>query len=262
METLARAGYAAKGVVYFVAGVLALQVAFGADGQTTGKGGAIRAIADEPFGNVMLILLAIGLAAYALWRLGTAVLDTEQEGRDAEGWAKRIGYVGSFLAYAALAVLSLRIVLGSSGGSGSGGSQKTESLTALVMNQPLGRWLIAAFGVALLVRAGMEMHKSYSVKFQKELKLGEMNATMQTWAKRLGRAGLAARGIVFAIIGSFFIAAAVQADPGEARGLGGTLETLAQQPYGPYLLGLTAAGLTAYGVYAVILARFRRVGEA
>ena len=254
IEKLARAGYAAKGVVYVIVGVLALQAAFGTGGSTDGTQGAIREIGDQPFGQVLLVLTAIGLLGYSLWRFVQAALDVEREGSDAEGIGKRIGYAISGLVYLFLAWTAASIVFGW-GSSGSGGSR--QEWTATLMAQPFGRWIVGIVGVVIIGVGLHHFYRAYKADFMKQYKTGMMERKEEKWAKRIGQFGLSARGVVFCMIGSFLIQAALQAQPSEAQGLSGALETLAAQPYGPWLLGLVAAGLVAYGIYCFSRARYR-----
>ena len=256
IDRMARFGFITKGIVYAVIGVLAVQAAFTAGGGTEGAQGAIQEIGRQPFGMVLLGLAAIGLLAYALWRFVAAGVDPEGVGTDAKGIAKRIGYAVSGIIYLGLAVLAARIVLGGSASSGGGGGGSEAEMTARLMSQPFGQWLVGAVGVIIVGVGLFHFYRAYSASFMKRYNTGEMDARQRTWAKRLGRFGLSARGVTFCIIGGFLIEAAVQANPNETRGLAGALDTLAQQPYGPWLLGIVALGFIAYGVYCVSRARF------
>ena len=256
IDRMARLGFITKGIVYGVIGVLAVQAAFTAGGGTEGARGAIQEIGRQPFGQVLLGLAAIGLLAYALWRFIAAGVDPEGAGTDAKGIAKRIGYAVSGVIYLGLAAWAATIVLGGSTPGGGGGGGSEAAWTAKLMAQPFGQWLVGAAG-AVVVGVGLfHFYRAYSASFMKRYNTGEMNARQRTWAKRLGRFGLSARGVTFCIIGGFLIEAAVQANPNESRGLAGALDALAQQPYGPWLLGIVALGFIAYGVYCVSRARF------
>lgn len=260
VEWLARLGFAAKGVVYSLIGVLAIQYAFGQGGQTTGSTGALETIAGEPFGQILLGLIALGLVGYSVWQFMRAAMDTESQGSDAEGVVKRIGYAASGIIYFGLAMVAGGLAIGSA--IGGGGGSNISDWTATVMSQPFGRWLVGIGGVIVIGVGLYRIYKGYSTKFQEKLNLGEMSETERKWTVRFGRAGLAAQGIVFAMIGSFFVQAAVQYQPSEARGLGGALQTLAEQSYGPWLLTIVALGLVAHGIYMFILARYRRIETA
>jgi hypothetical protein len=249
-------GYAAKGTVYIILGGLAFRAAIGSGGSATDQEGAFAAILRQPFGQILLIIVAIGLFGYALWRFVQAAVDPENEGTDFKGIAKRIGYVVSGIIYGGFAISAVQLARGS-GGSNDGNSP--EEWTARLMSQPMGQWLVGLVGVIVIGTGLYQFYRAYSAKFREELKLHEMSAEEEQWATRMGRLGHAARGVVYLILGSFLVQAAIQADPQEAGGLGEALQTLAQQPYGPWLLGIVALGLMAYGAFAIVLARYRRI---
>lgn len=254
VETLARLGYAAKGVVYAAVGVLSLQAAFSVE-QIAGSRGALLEIAQEPFGRFLLGLIAIGLLGYVVWRIVQAVMDPENKGSDAEGMMKRIGYASSALIYGMLAFFAARVALGSS--SGGGGNRQT--WTAELLSQSWGQWALGILGVIVIGTAVYFFVKAYRASFMDRLKTAEMSATERTWTKRLGRWGIGARGVIYVIMGWFFIDAARSASAGEVKGLAGALQTLAGQPYGVWLLAIVAAGLVAYGVYCFARARYRTI---
>ena len=254
IEPLARVGFATKGVVYTIIGVLAVQAAFTTGGSTEGTRGAILSIADEQFGQILIGVVAIGLFGYALWRFVEALLDPSHEGTDAKGIAKRAAYGVSGLIYLGLAVWSAWMVLGSGSG-GSGGGSKTQ-WTATLMAQPFGQWLVGLAGAAVIIVGLYHFKKAYTASFLRKYTSGEMHSRVRRWAKPIGQWGLAARGVAFCIIGGFLVQAALQSDPSETRGLSGALQTLAEQPYGPWLLGAVALGFVAYGVHCFALARY------
>ncbi len=257
IERLSRFGIAAKGVVYALVGILALQAAFGAGGQATDQQGAFDTVVSQPFGKFLLALIALGLVGYVVWRLVQTIKDPDGNGTDPEGLLKRFTYFISAVIYGALAIAAIQILAGSS--SGSSGDSSTQDWTARLMSQPFGRWLVATVGVLIIATAFYHFYQTYSASFRKYLKWNQMSQTERTWSTRLGRIGHAARGVTFLIIGGFFIQAALQADPNQAQGLGGALRTLEQQPYGPWLLGLVALGFIAYGIYMEARARYRRI---
>lgn len=253
VEPLARFGYAARGVVYAFIGVLAVQAAFFGRGETTGPQGAIQKIAEQS--KLLLALIAIGLAGYALWRFVQGILDPENKGRDPKGLVQRGAMIASGVAYAGLALFAVRLLQGS-GASGDGGNAST---TARLLALPFGRALVILAGIGVIVSALHQIHQAWTKKFQRRLKTQEMSPEEQRLAIHTGQLGLASRGVAFLITGSFLIQAARRYDPSEARGLGGALETLAQQPAGPWLLGIVALGLVAYGAYSFLQARYRRI---
>ncbi|HEY9859852.1 MAG TPA: DUF1206 domain-containing protein [Candidatus Obscuribacterales bacterium] len=256
VEPLARFGYTAKGIVYALVGILAAQAAFGAGGKTTDSQGALQTILEQPFGQFLLGLVAIGLLGYVLWSLVQAVMDTENHGTNAKGIAQRLGYVGTAIVYSGLALTAAKLALGSGG---SGGGNASQDWTARLLAQPFGQWLVGTIGALTIGFGFYHFYEAYTAKFRRKLKLNEMSAPEKTWATRMGRFGLAARGVVFAVIGFFLIQAARSSNASQVRGLGGALAALASQPYGPWLLGLVALGLVAYGIYNFVQARYRQM---
>lgn len=251
---LARAGLVAKGVSFGIVGALAIKLAAGHGGQATSREGALHALAGETFGEVVLILLVVGFASYALWRFVEA---WAAPGEDAKKWAKRLGSVGRGLIYAGLAYSAAKIVAGAGGGGSQ--NQRAHETAAQVLSWPAGTWLVGIAG-AIVIGVGLwNFYRGLSRKFEDKWRTGEMGTTARTWGARAGTVGHLARAAVFGLIGVFVIRAALQYDPKEAIGLDGALQKLASASYGPYLLGLTAAGLIAYGLYCLVDARYRDV---
>lgn len=259
METLARFGYVAKGFVYGAIGILALMTAFSVGGgKTTGTSGALQSIAQQPFGQILLILIAIGLVGYVIWRLVEAVNDPEDKGTDAKGIFSRLGYLMSGIAYVGVAFNAALLAFGSSSGSSGGGNSK-QDWTAMVMQQPFGRWLVGLGGAIILGIGVYRIYEAYKVKFRKKLNMSELNYQQEDWLVNISRFGIAARGVVFIMLGFFVLQAAHQSNPQQVKGLDGALYTLTQQPYGKVLLTLMALGLVAYAVYLFLQARYRRI---
>ncbi|MEG4006503.1 DUF1206 domain-containing protein [Microcoleus sp. Pol11C1] len=256
-ERLARLGYASKGLVYFIVGFLAAQAAFSMGGRTTDTSGALSEIVNQPFGKFLLFLVTIGIIGYALWRIVQTILDPEHQGEkmDAKRIAQRIGYALSALGYAGLALTAVKLIMGS----GRSNSNTTQDLTAQILAQPFGQWLVGLAGSIVIGVGFSYFYEAYKAKFRRHFKLDEMSPTEQKWATRLGRFGIAARGVVFVIIGFFFIQAARLSDASQTKGLGEVLAIVAQQPFSPVILALVPLGLIAYGIYSVIEARYRRI---
>ena len=255
-ERLFRFGYAAKGVVYAIVGWLAASAALGPGGRTTGTRGALRSLVNQPFGRILLGFVAIGLSGYVLWRLVQAIMDTENQGTDAKAIIVRLSYAGNGLIYGGLAVTAVKIIFGEVDIDNGYGSI---DWTALLLAQPLGQWLVGTVGAVVIGLGFYEFYQAYTAKFCRKFNLNEMSDTEKTWATRIGRFGLAAKGVVYSIIGFFLIQAARQSKSKQVRGLEGALDSLARQPYGRWLLGVVALGLIAYGVYYIVQARYRRI---
>ena len=255
IERVARLGFGARGVVYITVGVLAVKAASGAGGRTTDANGALATILSQPFGKILLSLMACGLFGYAGWRTIAAVTDPERKGRDAKGVAKRIGDAGKAVVHAALAVQAVRLIAGA----GSSGSAETRDWTARLLSAPLGVWLVAFLGAGVIAYGLYQLYRAYAVKLSEQLDLSRLSAGAAAWTVRSGRLGMAARGVVFILMGLFLIRASIQSDANQARGLAGALRALQQQDSGPWLLGIVAVGLAAYGVYQLVEARYRRI---
>ena len=254
VEKLARLGYATKGAVYGLIGVLAVMAAFSSGGKTTDTQGALHTIARQPFGQILLAVVAVGLIGYALWRIIEAWKDPEHKGDDAKGIATRAGYLFSGLVYGALAFNAALLAFGSGGG---GGGNSKQDWTARVMQQPFGRWLVSIAG-AIIIGIGLyKIYLAYKVKFRKKLNLRELDRNQEQWVVNICRFGITARGVVFMLLGFFVLQAAYKSNPDKVRGLDGALQTLARQPYGKILLGIVALGLVAYAIYMIVQSRYR-----
>jgi hypothetical protein len=253
---LGRFGYAAKGVVVIIVGVLAAYSAISRDAANDGTRSALRHIVELPFGQFLLVAVAAGLASHALWQFVQAFMDTENKGSEAKGVAARTSYAFTALVYLGLAFSAGKIVLGARS---SGESIWSQSWTARLLGQPFGGWLVAVAGAVVVGIGIFQFYQAYSAKFRENLLLTEMSKTQEKWATRFGRFGFAARGVVFCIIGFFLVLAAYQTDAHETHGLGGALHVIEQQPFGAWLLGLVAAGFISYGCFMFVLARYRRM---
>jgi hypothetical protein len=254
VEWLARAGLFARGVVYAVIGVLAVKVALGDGGKATNQQGALKTIAGQPLGKLLLVLLAIGLAGYAIWRLVRAAVGHGVETLEDDDAKERISGAFSGVAYALLCLTAIKILAGSSGGGGDPGKA-----TGGVLGWPAGQVLVAIAGL-VLVGVGFEnARRAVKKSFCEKAKTHEMSGGMRKAYELVGVVGHGARAIVFALMGYFLVKAAVEYDPKEAIGLDGALAKLAHASYGPLLLGITAAGLVAFALYSVLDARYRRV---
>ena len=254
VERAGRLGLLAKGGSFILVAILAIQVAVGAGGKPADRQGALDALADEPFGWVPILLLAVGFAGYALWRFAQAFLDRDREGDDPVGLAKRAGDFAKGLLYAGLAVLAVMIV----GGSDSGGSEE-DTATSWIFDLPLGRWIVGAAGAAVVGAGVWNAYRAVTRQFLDDLKTRKMSKNEERWYTAVGVFGHLARAVVFALVGTFLIRAAYQYDANEPIGLDGALAKLAGERAGPLLLGAVAFGLLAYGLFCFVQARYREV---
>lgn len=257
VRTLARLGYATKGVVYTVIGVIAALAALRGGGETADSRGALEEIVRQPYGRVLLIVVAVGLAGYALWRLTQAVMDTEDKGSEWKGLAVRAGYACIGFVYFGLGYSAVSLILG--GDAGDSSDETSRYWTATFMVLPFGRLLVGLGGLGFIGFGLWQCYKAYKTKFRKKLKHGEMGEHTDKFITRAGQFGLASRGVVFGVVGVFLIQAALHARANEARGLGGALHALEERAYGPWILGVVALGLVAYGLHMLALAVYRRI---
>lgn len=255
---LARCGFATRGIIYLLIGVLAGKAAIGAGGKTTDNTGALDTLYQQPFGRFLTGIVAIGLFAYALWLFVEAALDPEGKGTEARGVAARVAFAIVGCSYAGLGVIAVRLVL-HRGTSGQSSDAAAQDWTARLLAHPLGAAIVVLIGLIVLGAAGFFFYQAATARFRDELNMTGAHSAERRWVVPLGRVGFAALGMVNAVIGLFLIIAALRHNAGEAKGLGGALAELTQRPDGALLLGVVAAGLIAYGVYSLVEARHRQL---
>ena len=258
IERFARIGFAAKAVLYTIVGVLALRAALGNGGQTTGSRGALTAFLGNDWGAIALIVMALGLFGYAAWRITEALLDPERKGNGPKGIALRVSYAARGLFHAALGVQAVRLATGAGGS----GGQSTEALTATALEAPMGPWLVVAVGLFIGGYGLYQIYRAWKAKLSRQLDLSRLSQEAGAWLIKVCRAGIAARGVVFAVIGGFLIRAGFDRNPNKAADTGEALRAIGHQPFGDWLLALVACGLIAYGAYEVVQARYRVIRPA
>ena len=247
-----RIGLASRGVVYCVLALVAVQVAFGKRDAEIDRQGALRAVADQPFGKALLVVLALGFAGYALWRFAEATIGSHE-------LPKRLLHIGRGLLYLSFMVTTVRLLTG--GTSGGGSDRQAKTWSARLLAHSGGRPLVVAIGLGLVVGGGVLCWRGAHKTFEKHLRVSAMSPRQRRWLPWLGTAGHTARGVVLALIGVFLVRAAVRFDPHQAVGVDGALHQLAARSYGPLALCLVALGLLAYGLFSFVEARWRKVLE-
>lgn len=258
IRVLARFGYATKGLVYIVLGILAVQAAFNIGGETTGSEGALQAIAAQPFGRGLLFFVGIGLMGYILWRLVQAIRDPEHESKDWSDVVRRLSYAFSGLVYSGLALSAFRLALGMLQSSDAD-SNSAEAIAAKLLLQPMGRWLVGTVGAFVIGLSFYYFYRAFKAKFRGRLQLNEMHPDAKNSLIRLCQFGIAARGFVFSLIGGFLIQSAISADSSQAGSTEEALEAIEYSPFGRWTLTVVAFGFIAYGLYMVIQARYRKI---
>ena len=257
LERLARAGLVARGLLYGVVALLAVQVAHGHNEVQPDKQGALQTVVRQPLGRLLVLLLAVGFAGYAVWRLVEAAVGPPDEPDRRKANFKRVGYAGRAGLYTFFCASAVKVFIWSTRASVN--ENPEVDWTARVLNWPGGTWLVQAVGLGIL-GAGLYIGwRGLSGKFRKRLKAIEMGPVATRWVRGIGTVGNVARMLVTLVIGVLLIVAARQHDPGQAVGIDGALKRLAERSFGPALLVVVAAGLAAYGLYSLAEARYRRV---
>jgi hypothetical protein len=238
-------------MMHLLVGWLALRIASGDRGEKADQGGALAAVVRQPFGRVLVLALAVGFLGYASWRLIQGVLDPEDE-----SGLKRLGYLARGVLYLAFFGTALSFVMR---GSSSGGGSSQQDVTARILSWSFGRPLVILIGLALLAAGAWNGWRGVTRKFEKDLKRYEMSKTQCDMTTKLGLVGHVARMAANVLVGGFLIRAAVRFRPDEGVGLDAALHELAAKSYGPWMLALVALGLVAFGLYQLVLARYRQV---
>ncbi len=247
MERAARFGMIARGVLYAIIGISALLLSIGEGGKLLDGEQAAGEVKRQPYGDWLLVALGVGLACYGLWRFAQGALGHGKPGDDNKKViVKRIGRAASGVTHMAFAVSAFQAGRGSS----------RSSWVGRVLDWDGGRWLIVAIGVGFIGFGLHQLYRAYTAKFRKELDTGSMSANEEKWAIRIGRFGLAARGVVFPIVGWMMIRAGLDFDPAKAKGTGAALRTIATSQWGEILLPVVAAGFIAYALYMFVRARY------
>ena len=257
IEYYARFGYAAKGVVYGSVGILAIWEVFDSDQdeKVVGTTGAIRAIASQPFGRVLSGAIAFCLMGYVVWRGIQAFLDPEHSGLNAADIVRRIGYGCSGLVYASIAYSVVEILMEAP----ESDDKTAEEWALIVMQQPFGRWLVGAGGLVFFSVGCYYFYRSVKAEFRKRFKRHHMSDAEKTWASVVGRVGIAARGVVYVVIGIFAVRAAWLFDADEIKTTEQVLKLFNDNPTNEIILFTLGVGFVAYGVHMAFQTKYRSI---
>lgn len=252
-EGLARIGYAARGALYAIIGVLAYRLAEDAPTEPANQRGVFVTIADQPFGRALLVVTIVGLLGYATWRLVQAAVGrTPEAGRHSA--IDRIAAVGSGAAYATFAVLAISIVHDSTSDSPS-----PQELSQRFIAEPWGRAAIGVAGAVFVIMAAYQLFMAVSRRFCDDSKVAEMGDVVRTLFVLAGVVGLLARAVVFGLIGFFALRGAIQLDADDAVGVDGALTRVLEREYGGAALTAVAVALVVFGAYSLLDARYRKI---
>ena len=254
LEMVARVGLVAYGVVHLLIGWLALQIAWGAASESADSSGALTTLANQPFGKVLLWLVAVGLVALALWQASEVIwgyrnLDGAKRVR------KQVTSAAKAVVFAALGVSAVLVALGS----GSSSSQSQEQATTGVLAWPGGQVIVVLTGLIIIGVGVAGVVKGVKKSFSEEIDTSSMSPTARKGVARLGQVGYIAKGVALGVVGGLLSYAALTFDRQQGQGLDGALQTILAQPFGRFLLTAVALGFAAFGVFAILQSRYRRM---
>jgi hypothetical protein len=255
MAWLARAGFAARGVMYILIGIIAVEIAIDGSHQQAQQSGAVRLVARTPLGSVLLWLLVAGFAGMTLWRLSEAIWGSNAP--DGHKFSKRAGSLACAVLYGAITFGILKYALGV--GQPSNSDHTSQDLTATALKYPGGQVIVAIVGAGIVVAGLVVIYLAWRRKFAQNLRLDSASPATRRAVLWIGEIGGIARGIVFGTVGVFLFIAALDAKPSQAKGVDSALRALAHTPLGPWLLLVVALGLVIFGLYSWCEARWRVV---
>lgn len=256
LEWAARIGYGARGFVYLSIGALIFLAAIDRVGGAVGSSGAAGWLAGQPMGRVWLVLLGVGLWAFVLWRVLQSVFDADHEGTSAKGLAARAGQALSALFYGLLASTVFEYLDEFGANPAADDVAENQQKAALLLDLPFGRWLLVGVGLAILALAVGNIVRAVMDDFTEAL---ACSPSVCRRVAPLARIGYGARGVAYLPLALLVILAGLQTDAGEVSSFGAALDVLERQPGGSWMLGATALGLMAFGAFAFVEARFRRI---
>jgi hypothetical protein len=255
VEHLARLGYASKAVIYAIVGVLAILTVANRGGRITDTSGALRVVLRQPFGRTLLIVLAVGLCGYAVWRLLDALADPDHHGTAPHGLVTRIGTAIRGCIYGGLGIDALRLARGLRGSRG----DEAEMWTARMLELPFGGVAIGMAGLVVALYGLSELIQSIRGKHDPMLDLSCIRSNIRPTIRKISRFGVAVRGGLIATLGVFLVRAALSHDPNQAAGSRESMLRLGGMVPGRWFLAVIAAGVLAYAVDQAVHARCRRI---
>lgn len=252
LDRLARLGLVCRAVLYLLIGILALRIAVGSGGEEADKGGAIKTVANQPFGTGLLWLMVIGLTALAAWQLWNAALGTAKA-------LERFESAARALVYAIVVVSLLSLLL--RGSSGESGDEQSQDVTRYLLDLPGGVLLVAAGGAGLVLLGGYWIYQGFTRRFLAELRTEQIPGRVRPVVEKLGLVGYLCRGVIAGLAGFFVMRAALTYDPEQAKGIDATLRSVADAPAGGWLLAAVALGLMLFAGYCLCEARWHRIAD-
>ena len=255
VEALARLGFFVKGVVYATIGILAASLALGGSGSTTDPQGALRALGASRLGHASLAVIAIGLLAYAVWRLIAAMLATDDDQPGAWGKLGRLGKTLDGVLHALLGMEAARLFVATVGPE----RDVAQTWSAKALRIPGGRWRVIAVGAGMIVFAIYQLYRTLTHGSRDHLRSRDASPSTIATIDVLGRYGTSSMSMVLVLIGLFLVQTAITYDPKRAGGIGYSLAVLAHEPHGRVLLGVVAFGFVSFGAFQIASSRYRRI---
>ncbi|MFJ7066004.1 DUF1206 domain-containing protein [Streptomyces sp. NPDC101115] len=255
VRAAARAGFAARGVLYLLVGALAVRIGLTGTGEQADRGGALARIAATPFGTVLLWSLGIGLAGMAVWRLSEAVFGAA--GPKGDKPHKRVLSAGRGVFYAGSAFLVLSFAVGERGSGEGSTDRQSRDVTSRLLDLPGGRWWVGAVAVGVVAAGVWIAGRAVLRKYRDRLVWGRLASYQRRFMDVTGVAGGVGRGLVLAALGFSGVKAAVAFDPREAKGVDDVIRSFTQTPAGPWLLIVVAVGLVFFGLFSFGQAKWR-----
>lgn len=256
LELTARVGYGARGFVYLSVGVLVLLATVGAVGDAVGVRGALEWLSKRPMGRLWMLLVGLGLAAFVMWRVLQSVFDADHEGTSRQGLMTRTSQFFSGLGYTAMAFAAFRLFAGPQAEEASEGVARSQERASMLLDLPLGRWLLLAVGLTIFGIGVGNVVKACREDFSEFL---DCSAGICRRVTPLARAGHVARGLAYLPLAALVILAGWQASAAEVTSFGAALEVVERRTAGDWIVGFIALGFVAFGAFSFIEARFRRI---
>lgn len=257
IENFARFGYAAKGIVYCLVGILACIAAFGSGkSNDTSKTDALKLIQEQPFGKTMLALVALGLLGYVLWRFIEAVKDPHHHGTKAKGILTRIGYGISALIYLGLSIFAFKLVINGNNSGGEGNTQ--QNILNKVMDHEAGLWIIGMVALIIIGKGIYHIIRAVRGKYRKDIREEKIDPKYRNLLIKAGGIGYFARGIVWGIIGYLLLRAALNSNPNAAGGTENAL-SFVENGFGSLVLAIIALGLICYGIFKILEGMYKKI---
>lgn len=254
VSRLVRLGFFAKGLIYSLIGLLAFRLAFGIrGGQIVDASGALRTLLRQPFGQIVLIVLGVGILGYAAYYIFEALVDVRRQGGGIRGWTNRSLTVIKGGAYGTIGLEALRLVFISRSPSGD-----AEGTARTVMQFPLGDWFLILVGIGVAVYGVMQLKMTWDGRFDDDIDVPRARREMP-WLLPFARFGIGARSIIIVLMGATLVLAGLEHRPSDADGYRESLITILSQPFGAWLLGAVGAGLMCFGVFQLFHVRYARI---